>query len=139
MKKLEVNKEIYTYQIDAAGHVSNIVYIQWLEECRLKLLEEIDLPAHKMIDSGVLPVLVETNIKYKKALYLGDKVRIEFWISKLKNVSAIIEYRFYNQNDELASIASQIGLFVNSKTIKPHRLSPEERTAFEKVLLPDNS
>ena len=135
MNKLEANKDIYTYQIDAAGHVSNIVYIQWLEECRLQLLEEIDLHAHKMIDNGVLPVLVETNIKYKKALYLGDKVRIEFWISKLKNVSAIIEYRFYNQKNELASIASQTGLFVNSKTIKPHRLSSEERSAFEKVLL----
>ena len=134
MKKLEANKDIYTYQIDAAGHVSNIVYIQWLEECRLQLLEEIDLHAHKMIDNGVLPVLVETNIKYKKALYLGDKVRIEFWISKLKNVSAIIEYRFFNQKNELASIASQTGLFVNSKTIKPHRLSSEERSAFEKVL-----
>jgi len=137
MKKLESHKEIYTYQIDASSHVSNIVYIQWLEECRLQLLEEINLPAHKMIESGVLPVLVETNIRYKKALYLGNKVKIEFWISTLKNVSAIIEYRFYNENDELAAVASQVGLFVNSKTIKPHRLSSEERLAFEKVLILD--
>lgn len=136
MKKLKSYKEIYTYQIDASHHVSNIIYIQWLEECRLQMLEEINLPAHKMIESGVLPVLVETNIKYKKALYLGDKVKIEFWISKLKNVSAIIEYRFYNTKDELAAIASQTGLFVNSKTIKPHRLTIEERVAFEKVLIP---
>jgi acyl-CoA thioester hydrolase len=135
MKKLKSYKEIYTYQIDASHHVSNIVYIQWLEECRLQLLEEINLPANKMIENGVLPVLVETNIKYKKALYLGNKVKIEFWISKLKNVSAIIEYRFYNDKDELAAIASQTGLFVNAQTIKPHRLTNAERTAFEKILI----
>jgi acyl-CoA thioester hydrolase len=138
MKKLELYKEIYTYQIDAAGHVSNIVYIQWMEECRLKLLEEIGLPAHKVIKGGVIPVLVEPKIKYKKALYLGEKVKIEVWISELKNVSALIEYRFYNSKNELASVASQVGLFVNSSTIKPHRLTPEEREAFTKFLMNDD-
>ena len=77
MKKLESHKEIYTYQIDASSHVSNIVYIQWLEECRLQLLEEIDLPAHRMIESGVLPVLVETNIKYVKEMRMFDKAYVE--------------------------------------------------------------
>ncbi len=130
MNKLELYKDIYTYQIDAAGHVSNIVYIMWMEECRLKLLEEIGLPAHEVIKGGVIPVLVETKIKYKKALYLGEKVKIEVWISELKNVSAVIEYRFYNSKNELASVASQVGLFVNSNTIKPHRLTPQEKEAF---------
>ena len=130
MNKLELYKDIYTYQIDAAGHVSNIVYIMWMEECRLKLLEEIGLPAHEVIKGGVIPVLVETKIKYKKALYLGEKVKIEVSISELKNVSAVIEYRFYNSKNELASVASQVGLFVNSNTIKPHRLTPQEKEAF---------
>ncbi len=130
MNKLELYKDIYTYQIDAAGHVSNIVYIMWMEECRLKLLEEIGLPAHEVIKGGVIPVLVETKIKYKKALYLGEKVKIEVWISELKNVSAVIEYRFYNSKNELASVASQVGLFVNSNTIKPHRLTLQEKEVF---------
>ncbi len=135
MNKLEVHKEIYTYQIDAAGHVSNIVYIQWMEECRLKLLEKIGMPAHKVIKSGVIPVLVETKIRYKKALYLGENVKIEVWISELKNVSAVIEFRFYNSKNELAAIASQVGLFVDSKTIKPHRLNENEKEAFLKFLI----
>ncbi len=138
MNKLEEKKKIYTYHIDASGHVSNIVYIMWMEECRLKLLEEIGLPANKIIDGGVIPVLVETKIKYKKALYLGDDVKIEFWVSDLKNVSAVMEFRFYNQKNELAAIASQVGLFVNSSTIKPHRLTPEEREAFTKFLMNDD-
>ena len=40
-KTLEVslNLSIQTYDIDFAGIVSNIVYIRWLEDLRLKMLE----------------------------------------------------------------------------------------------------
>ena len=31
MKKVVFDLPIYTYQIDFAGHVSNIVYLQWME------------------------------------------------------------------------------------------------------------
>ena len=40
-KPLEINLElpIKTYDIDFAGIVSNIVYIRWLEDLRLRIFE----------------------------------------------------------------------------------------------------
>jgi acyl-CoA thioesterase FadM len=47
MEKLIFKLEIHSYNIDFADHVSNIAYIhQWIEICRLKLLEAIDMPTH---------------------------------------------------------------------------------------------
>jgi acyl-CoA thioester hydrolase len=46
MRQIELIRPIYTFQIDYAQHVSNIVYIQWMEIARLKLLEEAGLPVH---------------------------------------------------------------------------------------------
>ncbi len=137
-KKVVFETEVYTYQIDYVGHVSNIVYIQWMEIGRLKLLDAIGLPIKKLEKSGIAPVLVETNIKYKKSLYVEDKVTIEVWISELQNVSAIIQFRFYNGKGELVSTGWQKGLFVNREKMKIHRLSKEEREAFTKVLIEGN-
>ncbi|MEO6147781.1 MAG: acyl-CoA thioesterase [Sulfuriferula sp.] len=72
MKKIEYTKPIYTYEIDAGQHVSNIAYIQWMEVGRLRLLEEVGLPIHEIKTKGFVPALVRTEINYKKPLLIGD-------------------------------------------------------------------
>ncbi len=135
MEKIIFHQDIYTYHIDFAGHVSNIIYIQWMEIGRLKLLEATGMPvADVMKKGGILPSLAETTIRYRKQLFLGDRVRIEVWLSRLKHVSAVIEFRFYNSKDELTASGSQTGLFIDTSTHKPHRIDKEQRTAFSAYL-----
>ena len=132
MKKVSVDLEVYTYQIDFAHHVSNIVYIQWLEIGRLKLLEEIGIPTDEAEKRGITPVLVNTNIRYKQPVYFGEKVRMEVWVGEMKSASAIMEFRIYKNGNTLAAEAQQTGLFMNLETKKPYRITPEERALFEK-------
>ena len=78
MKKLIFNENIYTYHIDFAGHVSNIVYIQWMEIGRLRLLEAVGMPVLDITNKmGLLPTPIKTEIQYHKQIFLGDTVRIE--------------------------------------------------------------
>jgi len=135
MNKLTYEVVAYTYQIDFVGHVSNIVYIQWMEIGRLKLLEAIGLPISELAKTNVAPVLVETNIRYKKSIYVEEKVQIEIWFSELMNASAIMEFRFYNENGELAASGQQKGLFINRETMKVHRMTDEERKLLGKFLI----
>ncbi|MBI1931746.1 MAG: acyl-CoA thioesterase [Ignavibacteriales bacterium] len=138
MNKIVFEQEIYTYQIDYVGHLSNIVYIEWMEIGRTKLLEYIGLTFEKMETENIAPVLSETEIKYKKSLYLADKIKIEVWVSELKNASAVISFNFFNGKNELAAIGNQLGLFINLTTKKPHRLTEDQRRSFQKVLIPNN-
>lgn len=138
MNKIEFGQEIYTYQIDYVGHLSNIVYIEWMEIGRTKLLEYIGLTFEKMEKENIAPVLAETEIKYKKSLYLADKIKIEVWVSELKNASAVISFNFFNGKNELAAVGNQLGLFINLTTKKPHRLTEDQRRSFQKVLIPNN-
>jgi len=135
MEKIIFHQDIYTYHIDFAGHVSNIVYIQWMEIGRLKLLEAAGMPvAEVMKEGGILPSLAETTIRYTKQLFLGDRVRVEVWLSRLKHVSAVIEFRLYNNTGELTASGRQTGLFIDSKTHRPHRILDEHRAAFSAYL-----
>lgn len=130
MQKICFELEVYSFHIDFISHVNNIVYIQWMEIGRTKLLEAVGMPTHKILQQGFAPVLVQTNITYKSPLYLGERVQVEMWLSELKNVSAIIQFCFYKEQKILVAEGWQKGLFVDTQTMRPRRLSPEERSSF---------
>lgn len=130
MQKVCFEAEVYSFHIDFIGHVNNVVYIQWMEIGRTKLLEAIGMPTHEIFHQGFVPVLVQTNITYKSPLYLGDRVQIEMWLSELRNASAIMQFRFANAQGTLAAEGSQKGLFADRSTMRPRRLRAEERALF---------
>jgi len=132
MEQVRFSEEIHTFDIDFAGHVSNIVYVRWMEIGRLKLLAAAGLPVDRIVrELGLLPTLIETRIRYLKQLFLGDTVTVELWLSRLKHVSAIIEFRFYNQGNALVAEGSQTGLFIDAST---HRPTPLPRAAHQQFV-----
>ncbi len=137
MKKVICDFEVYPYQIDFIGHVSNIVYIQWMEIARCKLLEEIGLPVHRIAEQGFVPVLVHTEIDYKQPLYLGETVHLKMWLTELKNASAMMKFCFYKESGSLVAEGHQKGLFMDRATLRPKRLTPEQRDLFSPYLYPE--
>ncbi len=134
-QKITFNESVYTYQIDYSRHVSNIVYIQWMENGRIKLLEDAGLAFHETGAQGYVPVLIETNIKYKKPIILGDTVAIHLWLSKLTRLYAIMEFEFYKNGNVLAATGTQKGVYISLKTKQPIRLSNKQIKLFEPYLL----
>ena len=134
MQKIGFELEVYSFHIDFIGHVNNTVYVQWMEIGRTKLLEAVGMPTHEIFQQGFAPVLVQTSITYRSPLYLGDQVRLEMWISELRQASAIMQFRFYNQQETLVAEGWQKGLFVDRDTMRPRRLCSEERALFAPYL-----
>ena len=122
MQKLRFTEPVYTYHIDFVGHVNNIIYVQWLENARNKLMEAMGLSITQIAhEDEVLPIITETIIKYKKPYFLNNTVHVEVWVSKLMNVSSIFDVRFYNENNELCATSQQKVLFIDKATLKPSR------------------
>lgn len=69
---VELKPEIKTYDIDIAGHLSNFVYIRWLEDLRTKLFNNY-LNLQDLLSDNLYPVVTSTSISYKTALKLFDK------------------------------------------------------------------
>ena len=135
MQKLTFEEKIYTYHIDFVGHVNNINYITWMENGRVKLFEAAGISISDLLDKyNTLPIITETFIQYKRALFLNNQVRIEAWVSQLNNASAILQFRFYNEKNELCTSGHQKGSFINSQTMRPIRISESLRKALEKFL-----
>ncbi len=131
MPKLAYDLDIYTYHIDFAGHVSNIVYIQWMEIGRLELLKAAGMPIDECAARGFHPVLVETAISYKQPFHLGETVRGQVWFSEIAKASAWLEFSFADCDGNIRANGRQRGLFVTSATGRPRRFLPEELALFE--------
>ena len=118
-KPLEINLNlpIQTYDIDFAGIVSNIVYIRWLEDLRLKMLE-VYQPLEELMAKGYCPIVDSTQIKYKKALQIFDRPVGKMWMSQLGSLRCTLQAEIC-LNKEIVTSATQTGFFVNLKTMRP--------------------
>lgn len=140
MKKLKLTEPIYTYHIDFVGHVNNIIYVQWLENARVKLIEAMGLNIQNLSQvDEILPIITETSIQYKKPFFLNDTVNVEVWVSEIYNVSADFKFRFLNGNGEVCSTAQQKVLFIDRATQRPSRKVANYRSNLEIYYNPGES
>ncbi|MBA3993385.1 MAG: thioesterase [Cyanobacteria bacterium DS2.3.42] len=123
-KLLAVDMDIFvgTYDIDFAGHVSNIVYLRWFEALRLKIFEKY-YPLKQVMDDGYLPIITSHFIEYKRAVKLFDAPHGFMWIDSISK--ARIKFKGeVRVNGELATQAVHEGIFLSSETMKPTKIPP---------------
>src|SRR6516165_5915234 len=62
---------IRTYDIDFAGIVSNIVFVRWLEDLRLGLMD-LAYPLIQALADDIAPILLSTRIAYRRPVTIAD-------------------------------------------------------------------
>ncbi len=74
-------------EMDAFGHVNNIVYFRYFETARIAYFERLDVPEFLARDP-VGPILAETSCRFRAALSYPDTV----WVGA--RVESVGEDRF---------------------------------------------
>ena len=75
-KKYTYNFVVRGYELDSFGHVNNAVYLNYLEQARWDIIEQLGLLKY-FKDTGNFLVVIENKIKYIHELNIFDKVYIE--------------------------------------------------------------
>jgi acyl-CoA thioester hydrolase len=120
---------VRTYDIDFAGIVSNIVYIRWLEDLRLRMLE-VHYPLEPVLARGEGPVLARTEIEYLLPVRFGSSVRGVMWAAGHGRARFDLEAEF-TVNDRAVAHASQRGYFVHYGRMEVLPLPEELRGGME--------
>jgi acyl-CoA thioester hydrolase len=71
------------FDTDVGGVVSNIAYLRFIEIARTALADELGLPLSEMEQTKQYPAVVRTEIHYRLAAKLGDRLVIEAWLDQL--------------------------------------------------------
>src|SRR5581483_3051843 len=68
---------VRNYEIDQLGHVNQAVYHQYAEHARVELFRRAGVPvSSEMVRAGAAPVLLESTIRFRRELRLGDEVDV---------------------------------------------------------------
>ena len=135
--QVTLNLQVKTYDIDFAGIVSNIVYLRWLEDLRLEMLETY-LPLKQLMARGYCPIIASTEIKYKKALRIFDRPVAKMWVSGLGRSEAmplglsrcILQAEICLDN-QIVTTATQTGFFINLETMRPMAVPQELKAIYQ--------
>ena len=91
--------QVMFFDTDCGGVVSNIAYLRFIEVARTLLAEELGLPLAEMAKTQRYPVVVRTEIDYRRAAKLGDRLVIEGWLDQLKRARFWCAFRITRPAD----------------------------------------
>lgn len=131
--------------MDAFGHVNNVVYLRYLQEARVEMMfnrgRDVGVTS---LEDGV--VVARHEIDYRVPLRFRPRpVRVETWVPRLSAASFVIGYEIVEPavpgHDEpgdrvVYSVASSLLVPYDLDEARPRRVSDEERALLEPYVDP---
>ncbi|MEY2547128.1 MAG: hypothetical protein QOG48_2245 [Verrucomicrobiota bacterium] len=87
------------FDTDVGGVVHNIAYLRFIEIARTLLAEKLGLPLAEMSETQRYPVVVRTEIDYRRGAKLADKLVVEGWLDKVDRVRFWCAFKIVRPND----------------------------------------
>jgi acyl-CoA thioester hydrolase len=121
------------FDTDCGGVVSNIAYLRFIEIARTHLAEELGLALVEMAQKQTYPVVVRTEIDYRRAAKLGDRLVIEGWLDRVERARFWCAFRITRRHDNiLIAECRQMLALIEIPTGKLLRL-PEHWKSYGKI------
>ncbi len=101
MPRIRTKVQMMFFDTDYGGVVSNIAYLRFVETARTLLAEERGLALAEMAQTQRYPVVVRTEIDYRRAAKLGDRLVIEGWLDELERAKFWCAFRIIRPKDNV--------------------------------------
>lgn len=85
--------------MDAFGHVNNVMYFKYFESARIAYFEKVNI-LEVMNKTGIGPILKETNCKFKIPLTYPDQISSAARVPKLEEDRFLMEYVVFSHTHQ---------------------------------------
>lgn len=99
--RIRTDVQVMFFDTDCAAVVHNIAYLRFIEVARTHLAEQLGLGLAQMAENQKYPVVVRTEIDYRRAAKLGDRLVVEGWLDRLERVRFWCAFRIMRPADEM--------------------------------------
>ena len=134
---IETREEVMFFDTDCGGVVHNIAYLRMIETARTRLAAQLGMKLREMALTHLYPVVVRTEIDYKKPAKLGDELailgrlecveRVRFWCA--------FEVRRVEDNALLITCRQSLAL-VQMPEGRPARLPDDWKDKYAHLIKP---
>jgi acyl-CoA thioester hydrolase len=119
--------------MDAYGHVNNVVFLRYLEEARIDFLFRPD----KEFKQG--SVVARHEIDYKRQLvHRHAPVDIELWVTEIRAASFTLAYEV-KDGDQIYVRAATVIVPFDFEAQRPRRITEEERKFLQEYMEDDEA
>lgn len=116
------------YDTDCAGVVHNIAYLRHIETARTLLAEVLGWRLAEMASTGLYPVVVRTEVDYRRPAKLGDVMRVRGWLDEVERSRFWCAFEITRAADGLFLVGCRQSLaLVQMPDGRPVRLPSEWR------------
>ena len=125
--RIRTEVQVMFFDTDAAAVVHNIAYLRFIETNRTLLAGHLGMSLAEMARSQQYPVVVRTEIDYKRPATLGDTLIVEGWLERLERIRFWCAFTIKRQGDDDTVLVRcrQMLALVQMPAGRPIRLSEE--------------
>ena len=123
--------QVMFFDTDCAAVVHNIAYLRFIEIARTHLAEKIGMGLAEMARTHQYPVVVRTEVDYKRPGKLGDKLVVKGWLEKVERTRFWCAFEITRPEDgALIAKSRQMLALIQMPEGRPIRLPKDWETRF---------
>lgn len=121
------------FHIDIFSHVNNARYLEFMEEARWVVIEKyIDLK--RMKKKGIIFVVVNININYRRPASIGDILELYLGLTKIGGKSAVVYQELQLKGTDIIVADAQVTfVFADKNTGKAVEIDEEIKSLIGKL------
>ncbi len=109
--------------MDAVGHVNNVMYYRYIESARVAYLTKIDA-----IGQGLSAVIAANSCRFLRPVFFPDTLEIGVQVVEVRNSGFRMTYTLYSTaQQQLVATGDAIAVMVNASTLEKAALPAELR------------
>ena len=97
---IQTEVQVMFFDTDCGGVVHNIAYLRFIETARTLLAEKLGMKLVEMAQTQQYPVVVRTEIDYRRAAKLGDRLRVDGWLDRVERARFWCAFQIRRIGDE---------------------------------------
>lgn len=133
---IETREEVMFFDTDIGGVVHNIAYLRMIETARTRLAALMGMQLREMATTQIYPVVVRTEIDYRKPATLGDHLIIQGRLERLERARFWVAFEIRRMGEETLLITCRQSLaLVQMPQGRPLRLPEDWAEKYESLFL----
>ena len=129
--RIRTEYQVMFFDTDCAAVVHNIAYLRLIETARTHLAANLGWSLAQMAETKQYPVVVRTEIDYKRPAVLGDTLIIDGWLERIERIRFWCAFTITRPSDGALLIrCRQMLALVQMPSGRPIRLPEEWQTRF---------
>lgn len=100
LPRIRTEVQVMFFDTDCAAVVHNIAYLRFIETARTLLAEQLGMRLAEMAQTQRYPVVVRTEIDYRRPAQLADHLVVEGWLDRLERVRFWCGFRIVRPADD---------------------------------------